>query len=329
MVATLKHWEPRQFEKPTLCAWVSALTRDTRSMLLAYIDEIGEPGAFVSKADRRFNTSPAFGYAGFVVPAENARSFGAEFTHVKRTLFRAEIDAADDAGKWERKGADIFRPDTPTKYGYQIRAFNGLVKKLRVHGGRVFYYADEKRVGTAAQVGIDPADRESAAMKETLNRVCRFAETEHKNLLVMIDQITEKTRAERLPNMYGHILSRAAGRQEMKRIVEPPMHVDSVLSSNIQFADWIAAAVSRAIDYQLLRDSPYGWIANKLGETMNHGTITYESKLHFTPRAISDLNNFDVFKSHRPAHPAHLGNSLLASNAALMAKIYAKSHTKK
>lgn len=42
-------------------------------MLLAYIDEIGETGAFISRDHPRFNTSPAFGYAGFVVPAEHAR----------------------------------------------------------------------------------------------------------------------------------------------------------------------------------------------------------------------------------------------------------------
>jgi len=51
-------------------------------MLLAYIDEIGETGAFVSHDHPKFNTSPAFGYAGFVIPAVNARRFGAAFTAV-------------------------------------------------------------------------------------------------------------------------------------------------------------------------------------------------------------------------------------------------------
>ncbi len=65
--------------------------------------------------------------------------------------------------------------------------------------------------------------------------------------LTMIDQINEKTRAARLLAMYEHILGRASGFPEMKRIIEPPMHIDSVLSSNIQFSDWIAACVTRAI----------------------------------------------------------------------------------
>lgn len=34
-------------------------------MLLAYIDEVDETGAFVSRDHSRYKTSPAFGYAGF------------------------------------------------------------------------------------------------------------------------------------------------------------------------------------------------------------------------------------------------------------------------
>lgn len=33
-------------------------------MLIAYIDEVGEAGAYVSKTDENYNTSPVFGYAG-------------------------------------------------------------------------------------------------------------------------------------------------------------------------------------------------------------------------------------------------------------------------
>lgn len=296
-------------------------------MLLAYIDEIGETGAFVSKDHSRFNTSPAFGYAGFIIPEKNARPFGQQFTYVKRSLFKKEIEQANDPGKWERKGADIFRATTPTTHPYQLRAFNGLIKRLRANGGQVFFYAGEKPVGTPRQVQFDPQEREAEAMRETLNRLCSQAEESDHNLLVMIDQITEKTRAERLPNMYGHILSRASERQEMKRIVEPPMHVDSVLSANIQFADWIAAAVTRAIEYQLLQDSPYDWVPSQLGHVM-HGGITHKSKLHLSHRALDDLHNFDVFKKTRPLYPAIPGNSLQAKHPEIMAKMFARSQSK-
>lgn len=249
-------------------------------MLLAYIDEIGETGAFVGRDHPKFNTSPAFGYAGFVIPADEARHFGACFVKEKHALFRNEIERAKHSGRWERKGAQIFRPQTPERYPQQLRVFDSLVHKARSLGGQLFYYADEKPVGTPRQTNLDPANRETAAMQETLNRIARHADSQGANVMVMIDQINEKTRAERLPTMYSHILGRAADYQEMRRIIEPPMHVDSQLSANIQFADWIAACVSRAIEYQLVADSPYGWITDKHKLRSPRGAFTHESKLH-------------------------------------------------
>lgn len=170
------------------------------------------------------------------------------------------------------------------------------VKRL---GGHLFFYADEKPLGTPKQVDVNPVDREAASMRETLNRIARHADAHESNVMVVMDQITEKTRAERLPLMYGHIYARAAEHVEMRRIIEPPMHVDSKLSANIQFADWVAACVSRAIDYQLLEGSKYEWITRRAKIPALHGSFTHESKLHLHQRAVKDLNNYDVFHTAR------------------------------
>lgn len=284
-------------------------------MLLAYIDEIGEPGAFVSRTHPRFNTSPAFGYAGFIIPSDNARHFGAVFNTEKQTMFRTEIAAATHPGRWERKGASMFRPDTATRFPQQMRMFSSLVRRVREFGGALFYYANEKPLGTPGQVRIEPEVRETAAMQETLNRIARHADRCDQNVMVMIDQINEKTRAERLPNMYGHILGRAGDFPEMRRIIEPPMHVDSVLSSNIQFADWVAACVTRAIDYQLTTDSLYQWVTGGSLPAMR-GSFTHESKLHLWLRSIDDLNHSDIFRSTRTVHPSASGN-LISSTVTL------------
>lgn len=55
-------------------------------MLLAYLDEVGEPGAFVSKEHPKYNTSGAFGYAGFIIPENHVRAFGAAFCR-SRNIF--------------------------------------------------------------------------------------------------------------------------------------------------------------------------------------------------------------------------------------------------
>ena len=48
-----------------LAAWVSVYLAKGGQMLVAYLDEVAEAGAFVSKTHKNYNGSPAFGYAGF------------------------------------------------------------------------------------------------------------------------------------------------------------------------------------------------------------------------------------------------------------------------
>lgn len=282
-------------------------------MLLAYIDEIGEPGAFVSPDHPKYKTSPAFGYAGFVIDADHALDFGRAFTEEKRRLFRVELERTEHAGRWERKGADLFHQYTLERQPQQFRVFNALVRQCRQLDGRLFFYADEKPRGTPGQVRVEPEDREVAAMRETLNRIARHAQSRDSNVMVMIDQVNEKPRAKRLPVMYSHVLGRAADYPEMRHIVEPPMHIDSVLSSNIQFADWVAACTSRALEYQLLTESRHGSVilSDTLREVRAGSAWTYESKVHLRHRAVDDLCRAEIFSRARPLFPrpdGHLVN---------------------
>lgn len=276
-------------------------------MLLAYIDEVGEPGAFVSRSDAKYNTSPAFGYAGFAVPASSARRLGEVFTREKRRLFDREIALAQHSGRWERKGSELLRPDTPERFPQHLRVLNYLFRTVVALGGNLFYYAEEKPLGTPRQTELDPAQRETDVMGQCLNRLCRYADAKDENLLVMIDQVNEKTRAERLPTMYGHILGRAGIYPEMKRIVEPPMHIDSALSANIQLADWVAAAVSRAVDNQLIRESRYPWANYRDAFKSVRGTFTHESKLFLRNRSVEDLHHSELFQPERVLFPRATG----------------------
>lgn len=273
-------------------------------MLLAYLDEVGEPGAFVSKTHARFKTSPGFGYAGFVLPESNVREFGSIFTEEKRVLFAEEYEAAKNPGAWEVKGATVFRRKTPTYAPQNIRVFQNLCRQLTRLGGRLFYYVDEKPKGTPKQVSLDQAVVERRAMEEVLNRVCTEADSRDENVLLMVDAISEDQRSKRLPNMYAHILGRAANRPEMRRAVEPPVHVDSELSASIQFADWVAAFVGRAVEYQLLGDEDYLWVGEALWK-QRFDLFTNESKLHLLPdRSVKDLHTWDILKRERPLRPS-------------------------
>ncbi|UQV54583.1 DUF3800 domain-containing protein [Corynebacterium pseudodiphtheriticum] len=60
-------------------------------MLIAYLDEFGHQGPYISHSHPKFKTHPAFGYAGYVLPAENVRKFGGYFEHIKENLLQWEI----------------------------------------------------------------------------------------------------------------------------------------------------------------------------------------------------------------------------------------------
>lgn len=272
-------------------------------MLLAYIDEIGATGAFVNHDHEKYSDSPAFGYGGFIIPVENARVFSSAFSNTKKDFFAEEIPPDVDPGQWEKKGSDLLYALVHKERRQNLRILGGLIWKLKHLDGKLFYYAAEKPIGTPRQTNCGPEEfsqREETAMRETLNRLARYADSQDDFIMVMMDQINEKSRVQRLPKMYAHILGRAAEHNEMRKIVEPPMHIDSKLSANIQFADWICALTKRAIDYQLLKDSRYGWISEAPELEVAKSIFTYESKLHLYERSIEDINNSCIMYRKRP-----------------------------
>lgn len=198
-----------------------------------------------------------------------------------------------------------------------MRLLGSLIGKLRRLNGSLFYYAEENPKGSPKETKCGPdefKEREETAMRETLNRIARHADYYSSNVLVMMDQINEKSRVQRLSIMYAHILGRASAYPEMRRIVEPPMHIDSQLSTNIQPADWVCALVKRAIERQLVADSRYHWIASTTQLYAARGLFTSESKLHLHHRAICDLNHSEILYPARPLLDSLPGGALDAEN---------------
>lgn len=272
-------------------------------MLLAYIDEIGSPGAFVSPTHPRFSDSPAFGYGGFIISEEFSRQFGAFFSPCKKTLFKNGIPEGQDPGRCERKGADLLFARTNVERPQNLRVLGSLISRLRNLKGSLSYYAEEKPISTPKETNCGPEEfrqREHTSMQETLNRIARHADKCNENVLVMMDQINEKAHKQRLPEMYAHIFGRSNEFHEMRRIIEPPIHIDSELSSNIQFADWVCALVKRAIEYQLVEKSHYRWIPVENSLSPARGAFTYDSKLHLCDRSVEDLHHSQIFHLYRP-----------------------------
>lgn len=170
--------------------------------------------------------------------------------------------------------------------------------------------------------------------RSTLNRLARHADQHRSNILALIDQINEKDRIDRLPRMYSHIFGRAGAHPEMHRIIDPPMHIDSKISAGIQFADWVAACITRGIDYQLLRGSRHKWISDATSDDDLlrdvRRSFTHESKLHLHQRNIGDIHHSEIFNRRRLLHPSPqghlLGESIDPDTARKMRGIAESSH---
>lgn len=281
-------------------------------MLVAYLDEVAEVGAFVSKTHRNYNGWPAFGYAGFVISSNYVRAMSQCFTEKKRRLFAHLIPIEATAGTWERKGSDIFTPVAWDCYRRPIEGFRELVRFLCARGGRLFFYGEEKPLGTATERwGKDSRLQKQGLLEfkwgclhQALNRLCTYAERHGENLIVIMDTENEKERVVQVQNSYAHVFNRTADPDhgEMRRLIESTMHVDSKLSANVQFADWVAAAVRRAFEYQLLEDSSFDWVPTAFEELMRRKP-TIESKLYLSHSrgGVRELHNSDIFARERPA----------------------------
>lgn len=197
-------------------------------------------------------------------------------------------------------------------YQRPIDGFRELVRFLCSHRGRLFFYGEEKPLGTTTERwGKDSRLQKQGVLEfkwnclhQALNRLCTYAESMREDLIVIMDAENEKERVVQVQNSYAHVFTRAADpdHSEMRRMIESTMHVDSKLSANVQFADWVAAAVRRAFEYQLLEDSPFSWVPTVFEELMR-GRLTNESKLYLSHSrgGVRDLHNSDIFARERPA----------------------------
>ena len=234
------------------------------------------------------------------------------FTEKKRRLFAHLIPPDATAGTWERKGSDIMTRVAWERYRRPVDGFRELVRFLCSRGGRLFFYGEEKALGTATERwGKDSQDQKRGLLEfkwnclhQALNRLCTFAESQGEDLIVIMDTENEKERVVQVRNSYAHVFNRTADPDhgEMRRLIESTMHVDSKLSANVQFADWVAAAVRRAFEYQLIDDSPYEWVPTAFEELMRRKP-TIESKLYLSHSrgGVRDLHNSDIFARERPA----------------------------
>lgn len=246
-------------------------------MLLAYLDEFGHIGPYISETHPKFKTHPVFGYAGFVMPAENVREFGGYFEHIKETLLKFEIER-DGAHprRWEKKGASLFTTRNVEQYPELSRAFKRLIAKMTKLGGRVVFYGQVKPTGSAKETNESATDRSAHHLRQILTRLSWHAGDLNENIMIVLDSVDDKPRLEAVSVTASFIYSKS--KTDLRRVVEAPMQVESHLYATIQFADWLCALLGRAAHHQFVENSQFDWAPRIFGTTLpaicvNHSKI--------------------------------------------------------
>ncbi|MDE0450244.1 MAG: DUF3800 domain-containing protein [Gammaproteobacteria bacterium] len=207
---------------------------------IAYLDEFGHVGPYVSRGHPRHNDSPVFGFAGFLMPAEEVRAFGTWFYQRKCELLAHELArSGKHPAVWEKKGSSLYRAAGIARYPALRSATNRLLNRIVRTGGRVFYVGARKG---------EPARHDSNALyaemlREAVGQIDAFCREDCEpaaRFLLALDE--HPSRDAVLTAVAGDMYGRGETR---RRLIEPPFHLESHRYQTVQAADWIAALVGR------------------------------------------------------------------------------------
>ena len=228
-------------------------------MLIAYLDEFGHQGPFISHEHKKFKTHPCFGYAGYILPADNIRKLGSHFKYVKEKLLAWEIEQSKiPRDQWEKKGSALLTTNNISQYGDEIiPALNRIYSKLGKLDGEIFFYGQQKPLGPPSETKESSQDRESHCLIQAMARLARIASDRNEKLMVIMDATDTDNRERAVAVLGATIYSRS--NTDHKNIIEIPLQTESHLYGTIQLADWTCALLGRLADYHFAEETQFSW----------------------------------------------------------------------
>lgn len=240
-------------------------------MYIAFLDEFGHIGPFVSRTDGRFNQSPVFGLAGYVLPHANVRSFATWFFQYKNQLLENDLKASGlHPATWEKKGTELFTTKNINRYRSLTSAGSRIVNQIYKRDGRLFFYGRQK-YQTPQQ--SNASGLYSTVLGHSVRNIDRFCEQQDEQFMMILDQHAERQK----------LLETAAktmfGSDPARNLIEPPFQVESHLYQTIQAADWLATWIGRLMAHRVLPSQYQDWewaeklIGTKVDAYSTHSTL--------------------------------------------------------
>jgi hypothetical protein len=262
---------------------------------LAFLDEFGHCGPYVARKDRRFNQSPVFGLAGYVIPHSEARNFATFFLQLKRQMLAADLAKVQrHPATWEKKGKDLITTGNMQKYPHIREGISRLLRELDRRGGKIFWYGRQKY--------LPPEESNSSGLYTTvlshaIRQLDSYVQAQQSQFMIILDQ-----HSDRLKLLETAAKTMFSPETPARTLIEPPFQVESHLYQTIQAADWIATLIGRQQAHKLAQEEFHDWEwANQMFGPRISAMATH-SKM-WTPRTakVQKVLPINLPKAKRPA----------------------------
>lgn len=224
---------------------------------IAYLDEFGHIGPFVSRKHPHYNTSPVFGLGGFVLPSDRVRAFATWFYQLKCNLLQFEIDRdAIPAYHWEKKGAALYTTTNIMNYSELRQATFRLMNRIERDEGMIFYVGLQKNHPPESH---NSKKLYNAVLSESIKRIDQFCAAPSRNahfLMILDEQKGVDFRAKIVAEASVQMFAKSR-----TTMIEPPIQAESHLFQTLQCADWLCGLIGRIGCYQVSPDeySDFDW----------------------------------------------------------------------
>ncbi|WP_282579061.1 DUF3800 domain-containing protein [Pseudomonas sp. CYM-20-01] len=227
---------------------------------IAYLDEFGHVGQYVSRKHPMYKTSPVFGLGGMLIPAEEVREFAIYFYKLKCQLLAWDLKHKNPhhlpAYQWEKKGSALFTVGNVRKYPELRRSSCRLLSHIQKIGGHVFYTGEHK--------SIEPREHDSTetfkrTLLQSIRKIDRFCTLNNASFIVLLDE--QKAGNEwRERNVEACTLAMFEDPAEKCRtLIEPPLQGESYLFQTLQCADWLCGLIGRLTTFAVAPEEFEDW----------------------------------------------------------------------
>lgn len=227
---------------------------------VAYLDEFGHVGPYVSRNHPTYKTSPVFGLAGLLLPAHEVREFAIYFYKLKCQLLAWDLKNKNPDNlppyQWEKKGSAVYTTRNVEQYRELRQSTFRLLNHIAKIGGYVFYTGEHKTTEVAEHSSTETFKRQ---LLQSIRKIDRFCTQDGSTFIVLLDE--QKAGNDwRERNVEACTLAMFEDASEKCRtLIEPPIQGESHLFQTLQCADWICGLIGRLTTLSVAPDEFQDW----------------------------------------------------------------------